>query len=152
MPPQLSRQLHRKILLQYNTQTVNELFMKDIYWRMTQHPNKRHLFQLQLPLLDLTIIIEHGNKSLHFKFHTGINIKFDIQYFQTHNYSPTKFSSLIFLILDKFGPVQNKTQHVGFLHGRKNVGLYQLFKSQNVLRKSLLKDPIYLTLNHINKL
>lgn len=133
-----------KKIKELRTQDLHQILMKDIYYVLSENPNNktRHK-EVQLESMFLKISYGANQKSIEVIFSGGATVKFDSKYFE--RYSDMRFSSLIFLILDEFGPIQNPMvfhlQHV-----RNQNGLYKNFNSKNVLRKSLKTDPVFQTL------
>ena len=140
MTKTLPKQITKKIK-ELRTSDLHQLMMKDIYWTLTEHPNGQvRSKQIQLQSIYLKVYYGNGQKSIEAIFARGVTLKFDSQYFE--DYSDIKFASLVFLILDEFGPVLNPMAF-NMQYTRNQMGLYHNFQSRNVLRRSLKKDPVF---------
>ena len=139
IPPKEITQLIR----QMKKQDFNELIMKDIYWTLTDRPSPRQ-YSKQIQLQHFYLKVFYGSQNyIEALFPNNVVVKFGTQYFE--NYSPMKFASLVFLLIDRFGPIRNPMAfHLQAT--RQEIGLYKNFKHKNVLRNSLKTDPVYQTL------
>lgn len=133
-------------IAQYTQTDLHELIVKDIYWMLTRDNGAAGPSQLskQIQLKSFYLKVYYGEKTyMEVLFPNNVSVKFGQQYFE--NYSPMKFTSLVYLIIDRFGPIRNpmafQIQTV-----RQQIGLYRNYNPKNVLRLSLKSDPVYQTL------
>jgi hypothetical protein len=133
-----------KEIRELRTQDLHQLLMKDIYWVLSENPNNRTRHkEVQLESLFMKVGYGANQKSIDASFPGGATVRFDSKYFE--RYPDMKFASLIYLILDEFGPIQNPMVfHLQQVRNRG--GLYKNFKSRSVLRNSLKTDPVFQTL------
>lgn len=139
----LPTQITKKIK-DLHKQEFNQLMMKDIFWTNTEHPNgPARTKQIQLQSIYLKVHYGQGHNAIEALFGNGVNLKFGRQYFE--NYSNMKFASLVYLILDEFGPIRNPMAFQ-IINTRNQMGMYSAFQSRKVLRRSLKNDKVFQSL------
>lgn len=138
------KQITAKIA-QYAKTDLHELIVKDIYWMLTRNdPNGPGQRSKQIQLKSFYLKVYYGEKTyIEVLFPDNVVVKFGVQYFE--KYSPIKFASLVYLLIDRFGPIRNPTAF-NMQSVRQTIGLYRDFNPKNVMRLSLKSDPVYQTL------
>lgn len=133
-----------KNIKQYRATNLHQLYMKDIYWTLTTNPHgsvQARTKHIQLRDMYLIVSYANGNKKIEAIFSNGVKIIFDSEYFE--NYSDIKFVSLVYFILDEFGPILNPEAYETIIQIRNRNRYYQNFPYRNVYRLSLKTDPVY---------
>jgi hypothetical protein len=146
MTKNLPKQITKKIK-GYRKQDLNQLMMKDIYWTLTEHPNgpiQTRTKNIQLESMNLKVSYANGERLIEATFPRGVSVKFGTQYFE--NFSDIKFVSLVYLILDEFGPIYNPMAFQNIINTRNDIGIYRNFQSKSVLRRSLKTEPVFQSL------
>ena len=141
----LPKQITKKIK-GMNQQTFNQLVMKDIWWMILNHPNvsaQKLSRNFQLQSMNIKISYANGEKYIEASFPKGTTVRFGPQYFK--RFSNIKFASLVFLILDEFGPIRNPMS-ANVIEARNVLGKYKEFPSRQVLRNSLKHEPVFQSL------
>lgn len=137
------KQITAKIA-QYTKTELNELIVKDIYWSLTRNAAGVSQRSKQIQLQSFYLKVYYGERTyIEVVFPDSVLVKFGTQYFE--RYSPIKFASLVYLLIDRFGPIRNPTAF-NMQSVRQTVGLYRDFNPKSVMRLSLKTDPVYQTL------
>lgn len=145
--PYVPRQIKQKII-NMNKEDLHQLIIKDIYW-MNKREGQRPKLSKQIQLEKCYLKVYYGAITyIDVLFPDNVSVHFGPQYFE--QYSAIKFASLVYLLIDSFGPIRNpmafQIQAV-----REQLGFYKQFNSKNVLRLSLKKDPVYITVSTMVK-
>jgi hypothetical protein len=141
----IPKQIHDKIT-DLNKTDFHALIAKDIHWTLIRNDTglQSTTRTKQIQLQSFYLKVYYGKeKYIEALFPDNVSVKFGAQYFK--DYSAIKFASLIFLLLDRFGPIRNPMAF-SMQTVRQQLGLYRQFNSKMVLRNSLREDAVYQTL------
>lgn len=137
----------RKQIDSMTQQDFHELIAKDIHWSITRdlvagQPRRTLSKQIQLQKVYLKVYYGQSNH-IEALFPNNVSVRFGPKYFE--DYSAMKFASLVYLLIDRFGPIRNPMAF-NIQRVRQQLGMYKQFQSKNVLRFSLRNDPVYQTI------